>query len=88
MDNQIFKAEKRLKFISQDTDSKAIYDARIKQLTDQENEILSAREKGIEIGIEIGIEKERKNTVAIMRDLGLSIEELEKRLGYDPRKYL
>jgi len=38
------------------------------------------REEGREEGIQIGMEKERKNTVKILKDLGLSIDAIANEL--------
>lgn len=80
MDKFISKAEERLSFISQDPKSKAEYDARFKQLTDEANRLKTAEKQGEE--------KERRKTSKALVETGMSYEEIEKILGYDPRNYI
>lgn len=66
-------------------------------MKDEANRIIKAAEKlGEEKGIEKGKEmareevvvEERQKTSKALVGMGLSYEEIEKTLGYDPRKYI
>ncbi|MGF7535679.1 Rpn family recombination-promoting nuclease/putative transposase [Bacillus mexicanus] len=84
VNEDIKKAEERIKQIQNTPELKAEYDARFKQLTDEANKIETAKDEGREEGRE----EERKKMVKILNDLGLSLEQIEEKVGFNPKKYL
>jgi predicted transposase/invertase (TIGR01784 family) len=84
-DKAIFKALDTLEYLSQDPAERARYEARRKYLLDYNTSMLTAEERGIEIGEKRGIDiGERLKALEIaksMRKLGLPIEVVKQTTG-------
>lgn len=92
MNKDLKEAIEMFEKIENNPQMKALYDAYFKQVTDEVNRLETAREEGrMEARMEAIMEgqiQERQFATRKLLKSGMTLEQIEEILGFDPKKYL
>jgi predicted transposase/invertase (TIGR01784 family) len=77
-----------MEYIQSHPEYRLRYDAYFKNVTDEANRLYTAKREGEREGYLKGIKKAEQKIVKNCLDRGLTVEQIEEMVGFDPRPYI